>query len=207
MSKIRNIKPGLTREQVEALFQSALANERERIKQEIIEELNLEISLASQPPIGSILLGFWVVPPINYLPMNGQVLPKINFPEFWEWADNWERDDGKTWRDLIGLTSDSVTLPDSIDDFLRICSTKNPLTQKKRDSFQSHYHKFRKRNAAPGGAVANPSNSINNPNAFLTLSDVVVEAISDGVNGEPRTSDETQPKQTSVNGAFKVKMF
>ncbi|MEM9539953.1 MAG: hypothetical protein AAGA60_10700 [Cyanobacteria bacterium P01_E01_bin.42] len=175
-----------------------------RVQALVEEKVREAIAKVKGFEIGDLKFGLWLEPDDDWRLLNGSILQRSDFPDFWEWANNW--DNGvETWGDLFGIDGGSVTLPNE-SDFIRIANGDRRVGTFQHDAFQGHFHKFKKRNSAPGGASVNPANSTNNPDPFVESFSLVTEPVSDGLSGTPRTAKETRPSNRAYGGAIRVKL-
>jgi hypothetical protein len=78
------------------------------------------------------------------------------------------------------------------------------LGSNQEDAFQGHWHaQYGENNSIGSGSVRSAMG--HNNNVLMTLQNAVRDATSDGVNGVPRTSSETRPKNLTVNMFIKYK--
>ena len=140
--------------------------------------------------IGDIKDGFWVVPPDNWKLLNGDVLQRSEYPEFWEWANNWHNG-FHSWGELYGLDALTVSLPDCRKDFFRMASDEHPLGERQDDEIKSHSHSTIQPSGSKYGAGLGVHDTAR-PWHFAT---------STGTTG----GDETRPRNTAINAAIRVK--
>lgn len=148
-------------------------------------------------PIGTIIPYWGNTAPAGYLPCFGQSINSTTFPELVEFLNP-----GQT----------SATVPDFRGEFLRGwdsgrgVDTGRTIKSGQLDSFQGH--KFYLESATGTDRIYNSTTYSTGPtvngsamgaagaqNGFATRT---TDAISDGVNGSPRTASETRPRNVAV---------
>lgn len=171
----------------------------------IIDSYDTENILYADMPIGTIVPFGGAGAPTMFLLCDGSEVAKASYPELYAVIG-----------DVFGTASDATLfrLPD-----LRECVpvgvgkniTKSigahdryNLGQFKDDQFQGHYHNSVGSGNASGVSVYR---GIQYANGQINYSDAetVVDAATDGTNGDPRTGETTHGKQLGVNYIIKAK--
>ena len=106
---------------------------------------------------------------------------------------------GTTWGSGDGSTT--FTLPDFRNEFLRGADRDEALAvghevgTYQDDAFQGHRHQH----VQTANVAASGSNAVEDGSAPTTTSGVVLDPITDGTNGTPRTDSETRPRNAAVD--------
>lgn len=133
--------------------------------------------------------------PAGFLIADGRSLKKSEYPELFNVLGY-----------IYGGSGENFNLPNFSDGkFMRsIGGNAAGLGVVQQDAFQGHYHKWRDSTTVAGwtyNIVGNTSNHFGNRDN----ASAVAEPKSDGVNGEPRTANETRPLNMSVVVLIKAK--
>lgn len=133
--------------------------------------------------------------PAGFLIADGRSLKKSEYPELFNVLGY-----------VYGGSGENFNLPNFSDGkFMRsIGGNAAGLGVVQQDAFQGHFHKWRDSATADGWSyniAGNTSNHFGNRNNISA----VAEPKSDGVNGEPRTANETRPLNMSVVVLIKAK--
>lgn len=133
--------------------------------------------------------------PAGFLIADGRSLKKSEYPELFNVLGY-----------VYGGSGENFNIPNFSDGkFMRsIGGNAASLGVVQQDAFQGHYHKWRDSTSVAGwiyNIVGNTSNYFGNRDN----SSAVAEPKSDGVNGEPRTANETRPLNMSVVVLIKAK--
>lgn len=190
------------------LFAGILTISAQTVSQGIIEftpgerimaaDMNHNFTLLSQAkvPTGTVLPFVGTNVPDGFLFCNGDAYDVSQYPELYAVIGN-----------TYGGGTTSFQVPDLRGVFLRGLDNRpegldpqytRSLGSYQADAFQGHYHRFNE-GQRDGGADSNNA-------ARITAGvdrEKVFEPITDGVNGEPRTSSETRPKNIAVNYIIK----
>ena len=134
--------------------------------------------------------------PDGFMVCDGRSLKKSEYPELFAVI-------GYTY----GGSGENFNIPVFNDGrFMRSTGgNANGLGVLQQDAFQGHFHKWKDHPSVQGWAYEIMGNSSNKAGTRDTLSSPVADAITDGINGEPRTANETRPKNSSVVVLIKVK--
>lgn len=164
---------------------------------ELVETLKRLLAPELQTlPIGSYInYPTQRVIPAGFLIADGRSLKKSEYPELFNVLGY-----------IYGGSGENFNLPNFSDGkFMRsIGGNAAGLGVVQKDAFQGHYHKWRDSTTVAGWAynlVGNTSNNFGNRDN----TSAVAEPKSDGVNGEPRTANETRPLNMSVVVLIKAK--
>ena len=133
--------------------------------------------------------------PAGFLIADGRSLKKSEYPELFNVLGY-----------IYGGSGENFNLPNFSDGkFMRsIGGNAAGLGVVQQDAFQGHYHKWRDSTTVAGWTytlVGNTSNHFGNRDN----TSAVAEPKTDGVNGEPRTANETRPLNMSVVVLIKAK--
>ena len=164
---------------------------------ELVETLKRLLAPELQTlPIGSYInYPTQRVIPAGFLIADGRSLKKSEYPELFNVLGY-----------IYGGSGENFNLPNFSDGkFMRsIGGNAAGLGVVQQDAFQGHYHKWRDSTSVAGwvySLVGNTSNYFGNRDN----TSAVAEPKSDGVNGEPRTANETRPLNMSVVVLIKAK--
>ena len=164
---------------------------------ELVETLKRLLAPELQTlPIGSYInYPTQRVIPAGFLIADGRSLKKSEYPELFNVLGY-----------IYGGSGENFNLPNFSDGkFMRsIGGNAAGLGVVQQDAFQGHYHKWRDSTTVAGwtyNSVGNTSNHFGNRDNVSA----VAEPKSDGVNGEPRTANETRPLNMSVVVLIKAK--
>lgn len=164
---------------------------------ELVETLKRLLAPELQTlPIGSYInYPTQRVIPAGFLIADGRSLKKTEYPELFNVLGY-----------LYGGSGENFNLPNFSDGkFMRsIGGNAAGLGVVQQDAFQGHFHKWRDSTSVAGwtyNAVGNTSNHF----GTRDNSSPIAEPKSDGVNGEPRTANETRPLNMSVVVLIKAK--
>lgn len=165
-------------------------------KRESNDKFALKTELTDGLPIGAYLsYPSQKTIPAGFLIADGRSLKKAEYTELF---------------DVIGYTyggsGDNFNLPNFTDGkFMRsIGGNAAALGQAQQDAFQGHYHNWKDNPSLVGWAytvTGNTSNRVGTRNNETPIA----EPKSDGVNGEPRTANETRPYNMAVVVIIKAK--
>ena len=165
-------------------------------KRESDDKFALKTELTDGLPIGAYLsYPSQKTIPAGFLIADGRSLKKAEYAELF---------------DVIGYTyggsGDNFNLPNFADGkFMRgIGGNAAALGTAQQDAFQGHFHNWKDNPSSAGWAytvTGNTSNRVGTRNNETP----VAEPKSDGVNGEPRTANETRPYNMAVVVIIKVK--
>ncbi|WP_103603586.1 phage tail protein [Campylobacter concisus] len=165
-------------------------------KRESDEKFALKTELTDGLPIGAYLsYPSQKTIPAGFLTCDGRSLKKEEYAELF---------------DVIGYTyggsGDNFNLPNFADGkFMRsIGGNAATLGASQQDAFQGHYHNWKDNPSLVGWAytvTGNTSNRVGTRNNETPIA----EPKSDGVNGEPRTANETRPYNMAVVVIIKAK--
>ena len=165
-------------------------------KIECDDKFALKTELTDGLPIGAYLsYPSQKTIPAGFLIADGRSLKKAEYTELF---------------DVIGYTyggsGESFNLPNFADGkFMRsIGGNAAALGTSQQDAFQGHYHNWKDNPSLVGWAytvTGNTSNKVGTRNSETPIA----EPKSDGVNGEPRTANETRPYNMAVVVIIKVK--
>ena len=175
-------------------------NKNEKIdaytKQESDDKFVPKIELTDGLPIGAYLsYPSQKAIPAGFLIADGISLKKSEYTELF---------------DVIGYTyggsGDNFSLPNFADGkFMRsIGGNAAALGTAQQDAFQGHYHKWKDSTTEVGWTYDFAGNTSNRPGTRDNISSIA-EPKSDGVNGEPRTANETRPYNMAVVVIIKAK--
>lgn len=164
---------------------------------ELVETLKRLLAPELQTlPIGSYInYPTQRVIPAGFLIADGRSLKKSEYPELFNVLGY-----------IYGGSGENFNLPNFSDGkFMRsIGGNAAGLGVVQQDAFQGHYHKWRDSTSVAGwnyNIVGNTSNHFGNRDNISA----VAEPKSDGINGEPRTANETRPLNMSVVVLIKAK--
>ena len=164
---------------------------------ELVETLKRLLAPELQTlPIGSYInYPTQRVIPAGFLIADGRSLKKSEYPELFNVLGY-----------IYGGSGENFNLPNFADGkFMRsIGGNAAGLGVVQQDAFQGHFHKWRDSTTVVGwtyNVVGNTSNHFGNRDN----ASAVAEPKSDGVNGEPRTANETRPLNMSVVVLIKAK--
>lgn len=165
-------------------------------KRESDEKFALKTELTDGLPIGAYLsYPSQKTIPAGFLIADGRSLKKAEYTELF---------------DVIGYTyggsGDNFSLPNFADGkFMRsVGGNAAALGTAQQDAFQGHFHNWKDNPSLVGWAytvTGNTSNRVGTRNNETPIA----EPKSDGVNGEPRTANETRPYNMAVVVIIKVK--
>ena len=139
---------------------------------------------------------------------DGELRSRAAFPDLWAFAQtsgNISVDDA-SWTFGQYSPGDGATtfrVPKVDDRFIRGKSATRPVGLVEEDAFQGHWHEFSRGSAnwrTTGTSWNDPAAS----GTDATSVDQIRDAVSDGVNGTPRTADETRPKALTMLPCIKV---
>ena len=176
-------------------------NKNEKIdsysKTESDDKFALKMELTDGLPIGAYLsYPSQKTIPAGFMIADGRSLKKAEYTELF---------------DIIGHTyggsGDNFSLPNFSDGkFMRsIGGNAAALGVIQQDAFQGHYHRWSDNPSTLGWAYNLQGNTSNRPGNRDTNQSPITQPMSDGVNGEPRTANETRPYNMSVVVIIKVK--
>lgn len=133
--------------------------------------------------------------PAGFLIADGRSLKKSEYPELFNVLGY-----------VYGGSGENFNLPNFSDGkFMRsIGGNAAGLGVVQQDAFQGHFHKWRDSTSVAGWAYSITGNTSNHFGNRDNAS-AVAEPKSDGVNGEPRTANETRPLNMSVVVLIKAK--
>lgn len=165
---------------------------------ELVETLKRLLAPELQTlPIGSYInYPTQRVIPAGFLIADGRSLKKAEYTELF---------------DIIGHTyggsGDNFSLPNFSDGkFMRsIGGNAAALGVIQQDAFQGHFHRWSDNPSTLGWAYNLQGNTSNRPGNRDTNQSPITQPMSDGVNGEPRTANETRPLNMSVVVLIKAK--
>ncbi len=160
------------------------------------DKFALKIELTDGLPIGAYLsYPSQKAIPAGFLIADGRSLKKAEYTELF---------------DVIGYTyggsGQSFNLPNFADGkFMRgIGGNAAALGTAQQDAFQGHFHKWKDSTTEVGWTYNFVGNTSNRPGTRDNISSIA-EPKSDGVNGEPRTANETRPYNMAVVIIIKAK--
>ena len=176
-------------------------NKNEKIdsysKTESDDKFALKMELTDGLPIGAYLsYPSQKTIPAGFMIADGRSLKKAEYTELF---------------DIIGYTyggsGDNFSLPNFSDGkFMRsIGGNAAALGVIQQDAFQGHYHRWSDNPSTLGWAYNLQGNTSNRPGNRDTNQSPIVQPMSDGVNGEPRTANETRPYNMAVVVIIKAK--
>lgn len=157
-------------------------------------------------PAGFIMPFGGTTAPTGYLACEGQEVLQSAYPDLYAAI-------GLTWN--TGPTGSYFTLPDLRGAFLRGTGshgTNNMANGNdyagpsvgdfENDQFQGHRHGFQ--TTADIASVGSARNAPHTPNTDISNLGMVLDPITDGTNGTPRTGDETRPFNAGVMYCIKT---
>ena len=166
-------------------------------KRESDDKFALKTELTDGLPIGAYLsYPSQKTIPAGFMIADGRSLKKAEYTELF---------------DIIGYTyggsGDNFSLPNFSDGkFMRsIGGNAAALGVIQQDAFQGHYHRWSDNPSTLGWAYNLQGNTSNRPGNRDTNQSPIVQPMSDGVNGEPRTANETRPYNMAVVVIIKAK--
>lgn len=175
-------------------------NKNEKIdsysKTESDEKFALKTELTDGLPIGAYLsYPSQKTIPAGFLIADGRSLKKAEYTELFDVI-------GHTY----GGSGQNFNLPNFADGkFMRsIGGNAAALGTVQQDAFQGHYHKWKDSTTEVGWSYNIVGNTSNKPGTRDNISSIA-EPKSDGINGEPRTANETRPLNMSVVVLIKAK--
>lgn len=148
-------------------------------------------------PIGSIVIATGTTAPAGCIVGDGTLKSRAAFPDLWAYAQasgNISVDDASWTKGQYSPGDGSTTfrVPNLQDQFIRGASDKRAVGNGEEDAFQGHFHRQRtKANTASG------TNIYNGASDGSSFSATVEDVVSDGINGTPRTANETRPKNVA----------
>lgn len=133
--------------------------------------------------------------PAGFLIADGRSLKKSEYPELFNVLGY-----------VYGGSGENFNLPNFSDGkFMRsIGGNAASLGVVQQDAFQGHFHKWKDSTTEAGWAYNLTGNTSNKPGTRDNISSIA-EPKTDGVNGEPRTANETRPLNMSVVVLIKAK--
>ena len=165
-------------------------------KRESDEKFALKTELTDGLPIGAYLsYPSQKTIPAGFLIADGRSLKKSEYPELFNVLGY-----------IYGGSGENFNLPNFADGkFMRsIGGNAAGLGAIQQDAFQGHFHKWKDSTTEVGWTYNYAGNTSNKPGTRDNLSSIA-EPKSDGVNGEPRTANETRPYNMAVVVIIKAK--
>lgn len=155
-------------------------------------------------PIGSVIWVTGTTAPAGYIAANGQLLDRTAYADLWNYANasgNIVADTSWTKGNYsYGNGTTTFRVPDLRDQFIRGASSTRPVGNGEEDAFQGHRH-----DATPDGKTLRPFTTTSGSSASVSGSiqsnyyyNSTGDPIADTINGTPRTSDETRPKNVAL---------
>lgn len=174
-----------------------------------IDDLTIDIwkppDIANEGNIGDCKFGLWVLPPDNWRLLNGDTLQRSEHPEFWEWANNWQRlGDNKLWKELWGIDNFVVKLPDARKDFIRVSNDIHLLGAWQNFAIQGHKHGIADRFQQGGEFTAFERVENGEQKYQDTLGTFLPNSILDSGYGIPLIDNETRSRNMAFNFAIRV---
>ena len=166
-------------------------------KRESDEKFALKTELTDGLPIGAYLsYPSQKTIPAGFLIADGRSLKKSEYPELFNVLGY-----------IYGGSGENFNLPNFADGkFMRsIGGNAAALGVIQQDAFQGHYHRWSDNPSTLGWEYNFYGNTSNRPGNRDTNQSPITQPMSDGVNGEPRTANETRPYNMSVVVIIKVK--
>lgn len=175
--------------------------------------LSVPYALAAPDPTPAGFIGAFggITSPIGYLICDGSAVSRTTYNRlFAAIGTAYGAGDGSTTFNipdfrgmfLRGLDGSANNDPDNSTRIVNNTggNTGNNIGSMELDAFQGHRHGVSS-NAAYGGPNNTDSGSLRN--GFYVATITILDPISDGTNGTPRTSSETRPKNVNVNYIIK----
>lgn len=166
-------------------------------KKESDDKFALKTELTDGLPIGAYLsYPSQKTIPAGFLIADGRSLKKSEYPELFNVLGY-----------IYGGSGENFNLPNFADGkFMRsIGGNAAALGVIQQDAFQGHYHRWSDNPSTLGWEYNFYGNTSNRPGNRDTNQSPITQPMSDGVNGEPRTANETRPYNMSVVVIIKVK--
>ncbi len=166
-------------------------------KKESDDKFALKTELTDGLPIGAYLsYPSQKTIPAGFLIADGRSLNKSEYPELFNVLGY-----------IYGGSGENFNLPNLADGkFMRsIGGNAAALGVIQQDAFQGHYHRWSDNPSTLGWEYNFYGNTSNRPGNRDTNQSPITQPMSDGVNGEPRTANETRPYNMSVVVIIKVK--
>lgn len=165
-------------------------------KQESDDKFALKTELTDGLPIGAYLsYPSQKTIPAGFLIADGRSLKKAEYAELFDVLGY-----------VYGGSGQNFNLPNFADGkFMRgIGGNAAALGTAQQDAFQGHFHKWKDSTTEVGWTYNFTGNTSNKPGTRDNISSIA-EPKSDGVNGEPRTANETRPYNMAVVVIIKAK--
>jgi len=168
-------------------------------------------------PVGTLMWFTGNIAPAGYLVADGTLHSRAAYPDLWSWivtSGNLAVNDS-VWDEGQYSPGDGATtfrVPKVDDRFIRGKSGTRAVGLVEEDAFQGHAIGNPANATKPlrqqiNDFYANPTTSQPNAAAFLGSSNTALPLavpISDGINGTPRTADETRPKALTMLPCIKA---